>query len=395
MLDPSSSRNLSQTISEPTPEEGLTASGSVGWYDPQDRYALTVDETASVSVELTDLSADADIRLLDASGNELADSDEGWLQGDEKDDTLTAENLAAGDYYLDVELDAWLGRTGYELSVESAEPDWRLETPYDFGAAPVAHEPRAPSPPELAQAPHTATGLLEVDFGLSQGQGTGFLVSPEHVMTNAHNVFGPGGLNAQGVEFYPGLNGAQGSAASHAVEAVHYQRDSGFPDGSLGDEPGGWPADDLALLELAEPLDGVQPLDLGWSEAGSASPAMAEQDRGLSGNAVSWVGYPSDGVAQDNVNTPGEDYLQWEAAGELLGYARDSEALVLSEGMQGAAGASGSPVLVETDSGPEAVGVYAGRYGDQPVAAALDSDAYGWAIEVIQSHSELADGAVA
>lgn len=170
MLHAANNHNWSQSLGELAPGEALTASGSVAsWHDPRDRYAFTVDEAADVRVELSNLDADADVRLLDASGRELADSDGGWLEGSGDDDTLTAEGLANGDYYLDVEFDDWFGGTTYDLSVETAEPDWTLETPSGFGAEPVAHAPQEPSLPGLTEGPNTATGLLEADFGLSQG----------------------------------------------------------------------------------------------------------------------------------------------------------------------------------------------------------------------------------
>ena len=212
-------------------------------------------------------------------------------------------------------------------------------------------------------------------FG-GEEQGTGFLVSPQHVVTNAH-VVSEGTFNGdlgslESVGFK--LDAASpADAGPRAVSEVHTRTEDFDPD---------WPADDLALLTLEEPVDGIEPampFDSAWSAA--HDPVAAH-----SGAAVSWAGYPVAELEQ------GTRDFQWQAEGFVTGASLGGGGLELSDDLYGSAGASGSPVFATDASGdPELVGVYTGLLDNSPVAAPIDVDAHDWVLTLLQDDGYFLD----
>lgn len=92
---------------------GTTARGDVSGSDVSDWFKFSLAGEADVSVDLTGLSADADVYLVDAAGGELGRS----VNASDSDESLAA-TLAAGTYY--VRVDSYRGAvTSYALSVSA------------------------------------------------------------------------------------------------------------------------------------------------------------------------------------------------------------------------------------------------------------------------------------
>jgi hypothetical protein len=88
---------------------GQTVNEQVGDNDLDDFYRFTVNDRTRVDLRISGLSSDADLRLLDANGNEVATS----ASGGTTDDAITRE-LAAGTYF--VRVNRWSGNTNYTLT---------------------------------------------------------------------------------------------------------------------------------------------------------------------------------------------------------------------------------------------------------------------------------------
>ena len=89
----------------------------VGSTDTLDYYRFTLTQTSMVNLSLTDLSADADLSLLDVNGNWLASS---WKTGTASENIV--KDLNPGTYFIKVQ--QWSGSTFYNLTVSAtAVPD--------------------------------------------------------------------------------------------------------------------------------------------------------------------------------------------------------------------------------------------------------------------------------
>ncbi len=203
--------------------------------------------------------------------------------------------------------------------------------------------------------------------------GTGFMISPQHVMTNAH-VLGDGGFSTEleslsQVEFLPGPEIADGVTAASTpimgVEAHALQAE-------FRDE---WPGGDLGIVRLEEPvMPDHEPALFDWFWHDAADPA-----RDVVGAEVQWAGFPSDGIAQ------GGELFQWGVDATVTGTTGDEGGLLLDAGARGAGGASGSPVFRETDAGAEFLGTFTGSLGDEPAVAGLDARAHDWALTILRN----------
>ncbi|CAK0777938.1 hypothetical protein CCP2SC5_70048 [Azospirillaceae bacterium] len=87
---------------------------AVGGNDRHDYYKFTLGRRANVSLGLTNLTADADVEILNASGSRLSIS-QNW---DTADEAITLNNLAAGAYYVHVY--QYSGNTNYHMSLSAA-----------------------------------------------------------------------------------------------------------------------------------------------------------------------------------------------------------------------------------------------------------------------------------
>ena len=226
-----------------------------------------------------------------------------------------------------------------------------------------------------AELPHDRIGLVSVENDVAGGAlnvGTGFLISPQHVMTNAH-VLGDGGLSTdlsgiQGAEFMLAAEAPLGADAPVTVAAAeaHVQQ------AEFGDH---WPGRDLGILRLDEPVlpeSGGGAFDWFWHQAGEGAP------RDMVGEAVEWVGYPQEGLDQ------GGELFHWGAESTVTAYTGGEGGFLLGTDAGGAGGASGSPVFRHTDEGVEFLGAFTGALGDDPAVAGLDARAHDWALTLVQ-----------
>src|SRR5207237_10924346 len=102
----------------------------VGESDPNDFYKITIKTPASLTVNLNGLSDDADLKLLDAAGNQIAKSNLGGNSGE----SIVAA-VGAGTYYVQVL--AFSGDTTYHISV-SESPVTAPAAPSNLVATPLS-----------------------------------------------------------------------------------------------------------------------------------------------------------------------------------------------------------------------------------------------------------------
>lgn len=228
---------------------------------------------------------------------------------------------------------------------------------------------------------------------LQYGVGTGFLISPRHVMTNAHVLTGddqqglPSGL--QDVDFFLGRNGAsrdqEQDGNRYQGREVSLQQEEWEKD---------WPREDKAIVELKQEVDLAQDQEhfhWFWN-------SRDEDGRDLSGREVAWSGYPNQDMEQGQDDQGRGLYFQWTAQGEILGY-KDAGynkdyalGLELSQEMAGSGGASGSPVFFPNGQDEyQFAGLYSGNSGSTPMASVLDPESYDWALGIVQEDGYLQD----
>lgn len=82
--------------------------------DRNSYYRFSLNAQSNVSLALTELTGDADLRLLDASGNVVGRS---LLYGYTQDESISLANLAAGEYYVWV--NQYSGNTRFNLNLSS------------------------------------------------------------------------------------------------------------------------------------------------------------------------------------------------------------------------------------------------------------------------------------
>lgn len=230
---------------------------------------------------------------------------------------------------------------------------------------------------EITLGPHKAIGQITVTLGNKSSLGTGFLISPEHVLTSAHVLLDESGSvdSTAKITFSPGLNGDTNTATSYDWQKSWVEKNF---DSSLYPN---WPDNDLGIIKLDQPLKN----NLGHLKL------EAGVNLNLEGVSVKTAGYSADTIQQNNPTTPGPDYYQWEASGIVDRYIYDSTGLKFSEGMQVTAGASGSPIYYTQNNETYFTGVLAGNVGNRSVAAAMDQDSYNWVLGILQQDGYYTD----
>ena len=223
---------------------------------------------------------------------------------------------------------------------------------------------------EIKTIPHAAIGQVIYTADGQSVIGTGFMISPEHVLTSAHVLLDDdGNLNARaGITFIPGLNGDVGMAQGYNWQHVWVQRTF---DETLYPQ---WPDNDLGIIQLSQPVA---------STTGYLS-LEPELHTGLTGSSVHSAGYSAGQIEQENPATPGQDYYQWEVSGTIDRYLFDSSAVKLSTSMDVSGGASGSPIYYTEDEIVYFTGVLSGTLGGSTVGAAMDQDSYNWILGIVQ-----------
>ncbi|EFI34202.1 Protein of unknown function DUF316 [Desulfonatronospira thiodismutans ASO3-1] len=242
---------------------------------------------------------------------------------------------------------------------------------------------------DVEQQPYDLIGhmLVRLEDSDKTSMGTGFLISPRHVMTNAHvlssNSWESDLSELKAAEFYLGR---QGATASQEQEDNLYQAVQAHMQRYKWDDH--WPDTDMAIITLDREVDqndGQGHFQWFWTSAD-------DEERDLRGKEVTWSGYPARGVHQGEDDGEGL-YFQWSSQGEVdsyrIGhpdYGAQSGGFKLAPDMYGSRGASGSPVFFQEDSGDYYfAGVYAGSGSSKaPLVSALDKAAYNWALSIVQ-----------
>jgi len=231
---------------------------------------------------------------------------------------------------------------------------------------------------EIISAPHKAIGQVVVTANGLSHIGTGFLISPQHILTNAHvllNNTGKLDSNAK-ISFTPGLNGDPSAAKSYDYQKTWVEKNFDT------DLYATWPDNDLGIIKLDQPIGDT----LGYLKLES------KINQNLSGARVQSAGYSANNIEQDNPATPGQDYYQWEVFGTVDKYSFNNSVLKLSDSMAVTAGASGSPIYFYAQNNDTYfTGVLAGLLGDETVAAAMDPDSYNWILGIVQQDGYYAD----
>ena len=246
---------------------------------------------------------------------------------------------------------------------------------------------------DIEKNPFDMIGQVVVDHdGLAPGwfgTGTGFMISPRHMMTNAHvlsdNSWSSDLSELNSVDFYLGRNGG---TAWEEQNNNHYLGEHAY----LQKEEWGsrWPDTDMAIVTLDREVESLNYFDWFWN-------SRLETDRDLSGESVFISGYPISDIDQGADQMGNSTYFQWTAHGTVTdyiqgysGYGDESGGLKFSQSMSSTGGASGSPVIYQNNDGEyQFAGAYTGSIGAEPVAATLDPAAYDWALTIVQDYGYL------
>lgn len=230
---------------------------------------------------------------------------------------------------------------------------------------------------EITSAPNKAIGQVSVTTDGKSQIGTGFMISPIHVLTNAHVLLDNDGnmdTNAE-ITFAPGLNG-------DVEETVSYEWQTAWVEKNFdSDLYAKWPDNDLGIIKLSQPIGTTT----GYLKLES------EINQDAVGMAVKSAGYSAGKIEQEDTSTPGQDYFQWEVAGTIDKYLFSDSVLKLSESMAVTSGASGSPIYYSQNNENYFTGVLAGAFGDMTVAAAMDVDSHNWILGILQQDGYYTD----
>lgn len=224
------------------------------------------------------------------------------------------------------------------------------------------------------KAPYRWICALDLKFpfqGSSQlNKGTGFLISPRHVLTAAHNVMPARGIEALSITVIPGLD--RSKLLQQAPVGLQQISPGQAPVGSL--TPAGWwvppeyktnrqPLWDFALLTLPSDFPPHHGMPYGYWTDGHYTPSTkisSVNASALVGNIVSLSGYPADKCKNDScapcVPSVPVDYdsvrsklgwasTQWEAEGTVQ--PDPPPGLILYDA-DACTGMSGSPVWQKT-----------------------------------------------
>ncbi|MCP4021136.1 MAG: trypsin-like serine protease [Desulfobacteraceae bacterium] len=299
----------------------------------------------------------------------------GWVEAEDLSDLTFSLTNAGNDLWVRI----WTPEDGRNTWEHWTVNDSTRDIPHSNVELPSGTELDWTDLTQTDSFPYQAIGRLEVDynpFDNSISVATGFLISPEHVLTNAHAV-----LNASGVfdptadiQFYPGLNGdrddADDAGEVYGWASVEVQREV-----STNNLYASWPDDDLAIIQLSETIGDT----LGYFNF------RGSQNDDLNSLNVIASGYPSADIDQEDNSTSGKDIFQWGVLGRIEDYTNSGGTLELSGSMDSTGGASGSPIFYAYNDEYYAVGVYSGSLGNTPVAASFDKDSYNWILGVLQS----------
>lgn len=280
--------------------------------------------------------------------------------------------MTALDHYINYGIREGLTPAGVPANeqVDPADTPWKL--PHDNVNIPPSLHLTWANNLEISTAPNSAIGQVTMTTKDQISMGTGFLISPEHVLTSAHVLLDHEGNfdSSADLKFFPALNGDVSTADSYDSGRVWIQKT--FPTPELYST---WPDDDLAIIHLNTAIGNDQ---------GYLSPLLYEQID-LTDITIESSGYPAGGIEQDNPATPCQDYYQWQVSGSVVDSIYNNGAIEMTNDMISAPGASGSPIIYTQNNEYFAIGVYSGILDDAtPAAAAMDVDSYNWLIGILQ-----------
>ena len=283
---------------------------------------------------------------------------------------LTSIDMTVVDHYINYGIQEGLTVSPVPAGeqVDTAYTPWNL--PHENVELPSTLNLEWVDETQIITQPNSAIGLVIVTLSGQSNIATGFMISPEHVLTSAHALLDDSGQldSAADIAFIPGLNGEAASAESYDWQHAWVQTTF---DENLYSE---WPDNDLGIIKLTQPLDDT----IGYL---NLEPDISID---LTNTSIKTSGYSAGNIEQDNPATPGQDYYQWEVSGTLDSYLFDNGALELSDNMEVTAGSSGSPIYYLQDDNIYFAGVLSGSLGDNMVAAALDQDSYNWILGILQ-----------
>ena len=107
--------NLDNATDITVGEDPTTYSDWVGASDRDDYYRFSLDESSRVNLSVTGLSDDADVQILDSSGNQLFESS----NSASNDETINAQ-LTAGTYFIRVFAYTSFDNTEYDLTISTS-----------------------------------------------------------------------------------------------------------------------------------------------------------------------------------------------------------------------------------------------------------------------------------
>jgi uncharacterized protein (DUF2141 family) len=98
-----------------------TYSDWVSTLDPNDYYRFTLNEARNLALTLTNLSADADVKVLRLNSDNTTTSIGSSENGGSASETININNLSAGNYFVQVY--RYSGDTSYKLNLSAAPQD--------------------------------------------------------------------------------------------------------------------------------------------------------------------------------------------------------------------------------------------------------------------------------
>lgn len=111
--------NLNEALGIELNSTAQTFTDWLGSTDTNDYYRFTLDKTSILELTLDGLSADADVRLLNSSGNTVASSLKGGINAES-----ISQSLDAGNYYIKVYPGSNNENTSYNLNLSASPEDF-------------------------------------------------------------------------------------------------------------------------------------------------------------------------------------------------------------------------------------------------------------------------------
>ncbi|MCG5531270.1 trypsin-like peptidase domain-containing protein [Halorhodospira halochloris] len=405
-------------------DDSVKSTLRVGDREPPD-LDLTLDELsigeheseASASVTVDHNGWASDVQLIVKQDGEVITAEEDLADHPRDEEQLDLSvDLGEGNFdpgAAEVRIE---GRDGDEGVLDSVTRDH--VGLYDFEGAPLLNLGEDDVQWTWAnpqKEPFNLIGQVFVDKGgpVEPGMGTGTLISPQHVITNAHVVaedpednnpfIEDPWENTEGIQFRQGRNGAEGSA----IDTYHAKSAQLIDDEWFSRDA--WPEADMAIVTLDEPVtdwDEFDQFDWFWNAWEDDDKWETGEDRDLINEEVMLSGYGAEGVDQGAGVGEWDQLYQWSTSKSKVdeywpgdNRGRDPEEELgnesggfLNDGPpgNGTFGHSGSPAFMEEEGEYKLVGLYSGSIMGDPRAAfsTLHPVAHDWALTHLDEAGE-------